>query len=273
MQKTKIFTSFIFSLLFVIACDDLTDVNVDTLPPNPPSGLRVYAYNETVELYWRPNTEDDLDHYNVYVSNSYDGVYNLLGSVREEFFRDVYVRNGETYYYAITAVDYNWNESELSYDVAFGIPRPDGFNVLLYNYRVLPEESGYSFASENRVAYNSMAADFFFEVFEGEYFIDVWADTDIIDVGATASIYDVTVAPSTGWVPINEGENIKYVEAIPGHTYVIWTSDNHYGKIRISSVSSDRMTFDWAYQLVEGAPQLKKISREKLERKQVERKN
>ncbi len=270
MKTLKYFSLFIGLIFAFSACDDITEP-VDTTPPAPPSALQVYAYNGTVELYWKPNSERDFDYYNVYVSDSYDGVYTVIGSTNEEFFRDENVVNGEIYYYAVTAVDYNGNESDLSYDVAFGIPRPDGFNVLIYNYRTLPEESAFCFAQETIVPYNSADADFFFEYYEGRYYINVWADSDILDAGATASIYDVTVAPSTGWVPLAEGENVKYLEAVPGHTYVIWTADNHYGKIRVSTVAADRMTFDWAYQLVEGAPQLKKITRERIERKIVVR--
>ncbi len=46
--------------------------------------------------------------------------------------------------------------------------------------------------------------------------------------------------------------------AIVGHTYVFWTWDNHFAKIRISSITPDRMVFDWAYQLVEGEIMLKR---------------
>jgi hypothetical protein len=42
-----------------------------------------------------------------------------------------------------------------------------------------------------------------------------------------------------------------------GHTYVIWTWDNHYAKVRIKAISNERLVFDWAYQLLEGEQQLK----------------
>jgi hypothetical protein len=39
---------------------------------------------------------------------------------------------------------------------------------------------------------------------------------------------------------------------------VFWTWDNHFAKIRISSITNERMVFDWAYQLVEGETMLKR---------------
>jgi hypothetical protein len=58
----------------------------------------------------------------------------------------------------------------------------------------------------------------------------VWKDSDIQDMGNTTDIYDISYAPLNGYVQINEGENIKYTEAVVGHTYVIWTWDNHLQK-------------------------------------------
>jgi hypothetical protein len=270
MKKLKIL-AILFTALFVLtACDDWSTTPLDTTPPEPPQNLQVFAYDETVELYWLPNRESDLNHYNVYVSDAYDGVYAIVASTHDTFFRDDNVVNGQIYYYAVTAVDNNNNESELSYDEAFAIPRPEGFNNVIYNYLTNPDESGYSFALENTVRFNSIDADFFFEYSDGQFYIDVWSDADILDAGETTSIYDVRVAPATGWVPLNEGDNIKYVQAIPGHTYVIWTADNHFGKIRVSALATDRMTFDWAYQLIEGETSLKKIARKRIEKKNIE---
>jgi hypothetical protein len=85
-------------------------------------------------------------------------------------------------------------------------------------------------------------------------------------MGRTNNIYDISYAPTTGWVPLQTGDNIKYVEATVGHTYIIWTVDNHFAKIRIKSITNGRMMFDWAYQLVEGNIELKRgnISTERV---------
>ena len=70
-----------------------------------------------------------------------------------------------------------------------------------------------------------------------------------------------------GWVPLKQGENVKYTKAIIGNTYVIWTWDNHYAKVRVKTLLSERVVFDWAYQLVEGNRELKRgnVSTERKE--------
>jgi hypothetical protein len=71
-------------------------------------------------------------------------------------------------------------------------------------------------------------------------------------MGQTNDIYDIPFAPTSGWSPT------KDARAYVGHTYVFWTWDNHFAKIRISSITNERMVFDWAYQLVEGEIMLKR---------------
>ena len=70
-------------------------------------------------------------------------------------------------------------------------------------------------------------------------------------MGQTNDIYDIPFAPTSGW------STTKDAIATVGHTYVIWTWDNHFAKFRISNITNDRVVFDWAYQLVEGETQLK----------------
>jgi hypothetical protein len=81
----------------------------------------------------------------------------------------------------------------------------------------------------------------------------VYDDTDIIDMGPTMDIWDIDFAPENGWA--TNKEEIARV----GHTYVIWTYDNHFAKVRIKSITSDRIVFDWAYQTAVGDPQLKPV--------------
>jgi len=70
-------------------------------------------------------------------------------------------------------------------------------------------------------------------------------------MGLTNDIYDIEFAPTTGW------SETKDAIANIGHTYVFWTWDNHFAKVRISSITNERVVFDWAYQLTEGETQLK----------------
>lgn len=243
---------------FLSSCDDLNNIRYDDIPPSPPTNIRTITGDNRIDIYWDHSPERDVAGYNVYYSYSYDGRYTLIGSTDDNYFIDYGAKNGITYYYAVTAYDYNNNESELSKDVVYDTPRPEGFNQAVFDYNISPNNSGYDFSDYKVVAYNSDVADFFFENYNGKYYVTVWEDTDIQDMGATQDIYDISYAPLDGWISIKPGENIKYAEAVVGHTYVIWTWDNHYAKIRIKNITRERMTFDWAYQLVEGNRELKR---------------
>jgi hypothetical protein len=73
-------------------------------------------------------------------------------------------------------------------------------------------------------------------------------------MGYTSSILDIPEAPDRGWSPTGD------VRVIAGHTYVIWTWDDHYAKIRVTSVTGSRVVFDWTYQLQPANPRLKRVA-------------
>ncbi len=224
---------------------------VDNTPPAVPTGITVLNGDNRVDLSWNNNYERDLAGYNVYYADSYDGKYTLIGSTSENYFVDYDASNGITTYYAVTAYDYNGNESELSYDVIYATPRPEGFDQSIFDYRRFPDLAGYTFNDYSVVPYDDQTADFFFENYQGTYYLDVWDDTDIQDMGVTQDIWDIAYAPDGGW------STTKDEIAKVGHTYVIWTWDNHYAKVRISSITSTRIVFDWSFQLVKGETMLK----------------
>lgn len=254
MKKQIIYSLIALSAILLQSCDiyDANYVEVDYTPPNPPAGVQVFNGDNRVDIYWAQNREPDLAGYNIFYSDSYDGKYWLIGSSGTNSFIDYDAVNGETYYYAVTAYDYNGNESDLSRDVIYATPRPEGFNQAIFDYRRFPNNSGYSFSLYSVVSYDSIDVDFFFENYNGEFYLNVWDDTDLQDMGPTTDIYDVPFAPTTGW------SSTKDAFAIEGHTYVFWTWDNHYAKIRISSITDERMVFDWTYQLAEGNTMLKR---------------
>ena len=246
------------AMLFLSACSE-NDFYYDNTPPAPPRNVWTVTGDERVDIFWDNNTERDVAGYNVYYNYTYEGTYTLLGSTTDNTFIDWGAQNGVTYYYAVAAYDDNGNESELSYDVVYDTPRPEGFDVQVYDFNSYPTISGYDFSDFVVTSYNGDGADFFFENYNGTFYLNVWAeDTDIQDMGLTYDIYDISYAPDNGWVPAYDGDNVKYVEAIPGHTYVIWTWDDHYAKVRINSITPETMSFDWAYQLVEGEKELKR---------------
>jgi hypothetical protein len=264
-MKKLIKISILLMILFYLSGCDVNEPEyvVDYIPPVVPTGVEVVVGDDRIDLYWNENRDPDLAGYNIYFSYSYDGEYHIIGSSPYNYFIDEEAVNGNKYYYAVTAYDYNGNESDLSLDVIYATARPEGFNQAIFDFRRFPNNSGYSFPLYSVVAFDSIDVDFFFENYEGTFYLDVWDDTDIQDMGPTDNIYDIPYAPTTGW------SSTKDVFAKVGHTYVIWTWDNHYAKIRVSNITNERVVFDWAYQIVEGERQLKPTangSREPLEK-------
>jgi hypothetical protein len=186
------------------------------------------------------------------VSDRFDGTYAMVGKTADPTFTDNGAKNGVREYYAVSAYDYDGNESDLSKDVVYATPRPEGYGTKLGDYRLSPTIAGYDFSTYSVGKYNDDLTDLYFEAINGRYYLDVWQDTDIQDMGYTNSLHDIALAPALGYSPS------KSVEAIPGHTYVLWTWDSHYAKVRVKDVTPSRMTFDWAYQVAQANPELKR---------------
>ncbi len=250
MMKYLLAVSFL-----VIGCSEAYPV--DTTAPAPPRGVQTLAVDNAVQVTWMGNTERDIGGYNVWVSERYDGRYSFLGSTGDIIYVDYSARNGTTYYYAVSAYDYERNESDLSRDVAAATPRPEGFGVQLSDYRTVPSSGGYDFSTYSNGRFDDDYTDVFFEHFNGRFYLNVWSDTDIQGMGYTTSLDDITKAPTSGWTPS------RSVEAIPGHTYIVWTWDNHYAKMRVRSVNVTSVVFDWAYQTAKGVTALKRPGSER----------
>lgn len=254
MKKINLILAVLLTSFLISACNvNDTNYEYDYTPPRIPTGVTVLNGDGRVDLSWNHNRENDLAGYNVYYSYTYEGRYTLIGTTQNNYFVDYDVSNGTRYYYAVTAFDYNNNESELSLEVVYARPRPEGFNQSIFDFRRFPNNSGYSFSKYSVRPYNHLDTDFYFEIFQGTNYLVVYDDTDIIDMGPTMDIWDIDFAPENGWAA--NKEEIARV----GHTYVIWTYDNHFAKVRIKSITSDRIVFDWAYQTAVGDPQLKPV--------------
>lgn len=236
----------------------------DSIPPIAPKNIYSITGDNWIELNWEHNYENDLDGYRIYRGYSISGYYDFIGFTRNNFFVDYSVKNGKTYYYAISAVDYSGNESELSKEIIYDTPRPEGYNQIIYDFRKFPNYAGYDFSSYMVLPYDDQNTDMFFENYNGEYYMVVWDDTDIQDMGPTNDIYDISVAPLTGWSPT------KDVKLRVGNTYVVWTWDNHFAKFRVKAITRERIVFDWAYQLVEGNRELKVVARNNEKRYQID---
>jgi len=223
----------------------------DSEPPAVPRGVTSITGDERVYLQWYPNNEDDLEGYNVYRGYSAVGYYDLIETVSTEYFVDYYVSNGNTYYYAVSAFDVAGNESDLSYDLVYDTPRPEGTDML-ESYLTDPNDAGFDFSTEDVLHYENSHTDIYYEYDETYeiHYMNCADMTDIQDFGYTDDIDDINYAPEQGW------SYLGWVELILGHGYIVWTRDDHYAKFRITELDNGWCRFDWAYQVDEGNGEL-----------------
>ena len=265
MKPRYLFILMIATLLLALsACDSRHDdpVYIDDVPPLPPVGIISISLDNAVELQWIPNQEGDVAGYTVYVSDRFNGVYDPIGNTRSNSFIDRGARNGLTAYYAVTAYDVHGNESDLSRDVVYDTPRPEGRDVGLVDRFVMPQRAGYDFSEYSILHYDTDFTDVFFEVTDrGIPYLVVWDDTDIQDMGHTANLDEISTAPADGWNPTGDAL------AVRGHTYVIRTFDGHYAKIRLVDVGATGIVFDWAYQVAKGNPELLRARERTLQKR------
>jgi hypothetical protein len=238
----------IFSV-FITGCKN----DIDTTAPKPPQGIRTVSLDGQVEISWLPSQDDDVQGYNIWLSYTYNGVYSLIGTTSETRFIHYNADNGVTYFYAVSAFDFSKNESELSTDMVYDTPRPEGYGTRLYDYHIYPDSSGYDFSAYSITSYDYAFVDLYLDNHSGINYIVVNDDTGIQDMGYTYTIDDISSSPTDGWALSG------YVEAITGHTYVIRTYNNHYAKIRITDEIGGSIIFDWAYQTAQWNTELKKV--------------
>ncbi|HSG99651.1 MAG TPA: hypothetical protein VLB27_06350 [candidate division Zixibacteria bacterium] len=238
-------------MLFATGCEDETLVVID-VPPPAPQGVYTIRGDQQVTIYWLPVEADDFDHYRVYwgADSASGSVFNLVGTTVDEMYvDDVDLVNGTRYYYVVTAVDHAGNESAQSREWGGATPRDEGAQILAVSNDD-PSNAGFNLATGQSVSFNSPIADFWFDRdIDGNIYIN--ADSianpflgDLQDMGYTESLDEIGRAPVDGW------SILGYAEVIEGHTYVIWTQDDRYAKVRIrtNGIIGSFVTFDYAYQ-------------------------
>lgn len=239
------------ALLGATGCDDNRD-RVITANPPPFAVDGVYSVTGDLEVtvYWRANQENDIAYYKVYRNSAPTGTFSLIGSPTGTSFVDQNVTNGQTYYYAVAAVDDAGQESpELSYENVFDTPRPEGFGETMTNSATNDASSGWDFSAYTNRTSLDARTDVYYVVTGGSHLLVVPTDTKVQDAGYVA-LRDVDFAPPAGW----SADGI--VEAIVGHSYIFYTRDGHYAKLEVLTRGAGGMTMDWAYQIDQDNPEL-----------------
>ncbi|HVP39819.1 MAG TPA: fibronectin type III domain-containing protein [Candidatus Saccharimonadales bacterium] len=229
--------------------------------PAAPRGVRSVTGDGRVTITWLANTESDIRGYNVYwspASGGGQGPYKRMGFTHDTFWVDTDVQNGVTYYYAVTAVNDAGMESELSADNVHDTPRPEGYDLRLYNaaYDSLDgaarDSSGLRFDTHTvQTGWRDPGADVFYKGAAGDrglYTEDT--TTYIVDMGPATSLQDVDYAPATGW-------STGTVMLVAGHAYVIHTRDDYYASMYVREVQDRWLLLDWAFQTDQGNRELK----------------
>ncbi len=252
--------------LGLTGCDNDEVIYVEDGPPAVPTGVTTITGDGWVEVLWYPVREDDVAGYGIYRSGTLNGAYTKIAEVtgqESDTYVDHSVINGQTYFYAVDAFDHRGHESELSYEAAFDTPRPAGTGVTVFAREANPTSSGLDLSDYNTgafvTAWNAVDTDFYVQRLDGVLYLKGTAIggfwNDIQDLGYTESMDDVSWAPADGWSVSPNG-----VELIAGHTYVIWTHDSYFAKIRVTAVTGggipSAILIDWAYQIDQSNPEL-----------------
>ncbi len=256
-----ILITLMFAMLFggISGCYIDTTDDFDDEPPAIPRGVRTITGDEQVIIEWYPNGEYDLAGYEVWRGR--DGTnFDSLADVSENTTRyiDTTVRNGETYFYAVSAYDIHENESDLSPENAWDTPRPEGRNIALDDYNLFPERSGFDFSQPQKgsIPWDAAATDIYFGLDTEVGVTYLYSDNETLmqDLGYHEDFDAVDVVPEVGYTTL-------FVELIEGHIYAIYTPDGNFAKIRVRELYDDAVIFDWAYQTdpenVQLAPSLK----------------
>lgn len=239
-------------------CDHVQDCcEGDARAPEPPRGLISRTGDRQVDLCWTPNDEQDLSGYFVWRSDG-GSRFSRVATLRwdAEGFIDRGLENGRTYSYAISAFDEYGNESELSGREVRDTPRAEGFDLRLCNARLCGEDAGFDFSRMKVVDATDANADIYFwsSPEDGAWMVTTERSatvyTDIQDAGYR-TLDSIDRAPIDGWTPRGEAALIE------GHSYVVWTWDDHYAKFRVLDVSGGRVLLDWAYQEARANPELR----------------
>jgi hypothetical protein len=245
----------VLGLFLLAGCDDDNVVAPrHTSPPAAPRGLQSITGDTQVYLSWLANTESRVAGYRIYGGDCAGGQgcpYDKIGSTTATTFVVDGLTNGRTKYFAVSAVDGDGNESDLSYDTIFDTPRPEGTGLALANYLSDSLHAGYDFSGYAIRSYTSPLVDIFYGASGSQaLMIAPFSDTEIQDAGYATTLDAVDFAPAAGWSPTGT------VELITGHCYVVWTNDNHFAKFRVTSLTGTRVVVDWGYQVAVGNREL-----------------
>ncbi len=281
-------------LLAISGCQTDDCVNcIELPPPVVPTGVHSISGDNEVILQWydisyapydgqynanvtgyviysriyAPGDEDDLNRTFYYMDEvAWDE--NFDGNSGLHWYVDVDVQNGEEYEYAVSAINSNDLESALSYELATDAPLPMGAVDLYDIHGDHPSLSGFDFSAQDYGRTDprplNTTADVLVFFQDGvPYLQSVRPSTvHLQDFGIFTDSYGQLIFEGVSWAPDEGYSSTGVLEVIAGHIYVVEIEDYqtgipHYAKLGIRRIEgSDLIQAYWAYQLIEGLPEL-----------------
>ncbi len=240
----------VLKMVFIAGVIGFLGCHRTTYPLLPPSDVESISSDNEIILLWSDVDNPHVVSYRIYRSDRPYGYFELIDEVTTNSYVDRDVVNGTTYYYALSSVDEYGNESDLTSYPIFDTPRPERHNQRVFSYSYSHDTLGYSgYLLSEFTPVRMDEGDFYFTYENGVPMIICAPSTYIQDLGETEDLTDINWAPEDGWT---QGR----VQAFSGHSYVIWTQDNHFAQIRILSITDEYMLFDVAYQTDPGNHEL-----------------
>ncbi len=248
--------------LLTAGCSDVNHCR-DYTPPPTPSGVYTITGDGFIEVCWADVHEGDLAGYKIYSSRQAGGTYQRIGCSQDNYFVDEEVQNGVTYYYAVSSYDWDGNESNLSYEIVHDTPRPEGYDLFIYDQDELAGVDFSGYYHHMIQPWDDPYVDLYLLWLGGRYCLastDVAYQgniygTDIQYAGYVNSLDEIDWAPEGGWSTDIADTVVLYQD----HAYVVWTWENNFAKFRVNHIGYDYVVIDWAFQIDEGNPELKVI--------------
>lgn len=205
--------------------------SVDEIPPYRPQNLTANVVDDMIELAWNANNDADLAGYNIYRSGVSKQDYVKLNDdlLSGNSYQDTTIIYEKTYFYVVTAVDIDANESYFSNEIEVTpTKRPDApTNLVAVGVPDSVKLSWNKSEETNVIGYNIYRSEI-----QGEAYLKINSDliqeTTYLDLNIQNSVtyfYVITCVNELQLESLYSAE----VSATPGKKVVIEAEDGEYG--------------------------------------------
>ncbi len=279
-------------LALVGGCETEDCINcIDLPPPVVPTGVHSISGDNLVIVQWYDisyhpydgNYNANVERYFIYSrfyqeGDEYDAdrQFELIGDVAWNgnfdptsglhWFEDDDAVNGERYEYAVAAVNSAGSESALSYELVIDAPLYHSLApVQLFDIAGdFPQWSGFDFSlmdDGRNISTPGFNADIEIHFQGGVPYVHATrTSVHIQDFGVFTDGSGQVIFEGVSWAPADGYSSTGVLELIEGHIYVLEIVDYpqgmHYAKFGVTEIGPGFVKIIWAYQIIEGLPEL-----------------